>query len=229
MVTELADGVVQLTPMPLVNVVAVRGADGWTLVDAGVPATAQRLVEMLGSLGIGRGDVERIVLTHGHADHAGGAATVRDAVGARDVLVGGPDVAPVQQGTNPPGGLPGRVAGLPGPAGRVGRFPKVPEAAAVGGAIDLGEGRTLVPVPTPGHTAGHVSFHLPSVGVVLGGDAVFNVFRLAAAPGFLCADAPRNEVSILTLAALSPSTLQLAHGSPVTGDVAGRLRELVLG
>lgn len=220
MVTELADGVFQLTPLPYMNVTAVRGADGWTLVDAGIAGLAQRLARQLFGLGVRRGRVERIVLTHGHFDHAGGAARLRDAFGVTEVLVGRPDLDPVRVGAQPSGGIPDRLPMT---------HPPLPGAAAVSGPIDLGDGRTLVPVATPGHTAGHVSYHLPASGVVLGGDAVFNVFRLRPAPGFLCADAAVNAASVETLASLAPSTLQLAHGSPVTGDVAGRLRALATG
>ncbi len=226
MAIEIADGVVQLSPAPLLNVVAVRGAGGWTLVDAGIDRTGQRLVEQLRGLGIGHGDLERIVLTHGHLDHAGGVARVRDAFGVGEVVVGGGDLPHVRVGANPPGGVPDQLARLPGDL--VG-YPAVPEAVATDEAVVLGYDRRLVPVPTPGHTPGHTAFHLPEDDLVLGGDTLFNVFSLRPAPGFVCSDAPRNRASIATLAGLGATTLQLAHGSPVTDDAAGRLRELVDG
>lgn len=221
MAIEVADGVFQLAPLPYVNVVAVRGGNGWTVVDAALSVVAQRLVRALGRLGIRHGDVERVVLTHGHLDHAGGAERVRAAFGAREVLVGGADVADVRAGTNA-SGQPGSALArspLPDPG-----YPGVPTAQPLGGALALDDDRTLVPVATPGHTDGHTSFHLPDSGVVLGGDTIFNVFRLTPAPGFLCSDADRNLASILRLAELRPSTLLLAHGDPVTDDVTGRLR-----
>ena len=90
----------------------------------------------------------------------------------------------------------------------------------------LDDDRHLVPVHTPGHTDGHTSFHLPDSGVVLGGDTVFNVFRMTPSPGFLCSDAGRNLASILTLAELDPTTLLLSHGTPVRSDVRAKLREV---
>ena len=218
MTTELADGVFQLTPMPFVNVAAVRGDDGWTLVDAGIPQLAQRLVGQLARLGVRRGEVRRLVLTHGHVDHAGGAARLRDAFGVEEVLVGAADLEAVRAGEQPPGGIPDRLPAT---------YPALPGATVVEGPIAIGDGRALVPVATPGHTRGHVSYHLPAEGVVLGGDAVFNVFGLRPSPGFLCADRPAAIESVTTLAGLAPRVLQLAHGSPVTGDVAGRLQALV--
>lgn len=223
MAIEVADGVFQLAPLPYVNVVAVRGGNGWTIVDAALAPVAQRLVRSLAKLGIRQGDVERIVLTHGHLDHAGGAERVRAAFGAREVLVGAADLTDVRAGTNASGdpGSPLERSPLPSPG-----YPAVPSAQSLHGPLALDDDRALVPVPTPGHTDGHTAFHLPDEGVVLGGDTVFNVFRMAPAPGLLCSDADRNLASILRLAELEPSTLLLAHGAPVRRDVAGKLRTL---
>lgn len=223
MAIEVADGVFQLAPLPYVNVVAVRGGNGWTIVDAALSVVAQRLVRGLGRLGIRHGDVERIVLTHGHLDHAGGAERVRAAFGAREVLVGAADVTDVRAGANASGQPGSALARSPLPD--VG-YPGVPTAQPLGGPLALDDDRRLVPVATPGHTDGHTSFHLPDSGVVLGGDTVFNVFRMTPSPGFLCSDAGRNLASILRLSELDPSSLLLAHGDPVTDDVAGRLRTL---
>lgn len=223
MAIEVADGVFQLAPLPYVNVVAIRGGNGWTIVDAALSTVAQRLVRDLGKLGIRDGDVERIVLTHGHVDHAGGAERVRAAFGAREVLVGAADLDDVREGTNAsgdPGSLLERSP-LPSPG-----YPAVPGAQPLTGDLDLDDDQTMVVVPTPGHTDGHVSFHLPHRGVVIGGDTVFNVFRLKPSPGFLCSDAGRNLASILTLAELDPSVLLLAHGTPVRSDVRAKLREV---
>lgn len=223
MAIEVADGVFQLAPLPYVNVVAVRGGNGWTIVDAALAPVAQRLVRALARLGIRHGDVEQVVLTHGHVDHAGGAERVRAAFGAKQVLVGAADLTDVRAGTNAsgePGSLVERSP-LPSPG-----YPAVPSAQALHGPLALDDDRELVPVHTPGHTDGHTSFHLPDSGVVLGGDTVFNVFRMTPSPGFLCSDADRNLASILTLAELQPSTLLLAHGDPVRSDVPARLREL---
>lgn len=223
MAIEVADGVFQLSPLPYVNVVAVRGGNGWTIVDAALSLVASRLVRDLSRLGIRGGDVERVVLTHGHTDHAGGAERVRAAFGAREVLVGAADLPAVRAGENA-SGEPGSLlerSPFPSPG-----YPGIPSAQALRGPLPLDDGRSLVPVPTPGHTEGHLSFHLPDSGVVLGGDTVFNVFRMTPSPGFLCSDADRNRASILTLAELRPATLLLAHGTPVRSDVASRLREV---
>jgi glyoxylase-like metal-dependent hydrolase (beta-lactamase superfamily II) len=225
MTTEVADGVFQLSPMPYVNVFALRGGDGWTIIDAAIGQRNSRLLSQLRRIGVGPNDVDQIVLTHGHFDHAGGAESLRSAMGARRVLVDGLDLAAVQAGRNASGERRSALAKLdkldPG-------YPPVPTAQALdpGQSFAIGDGRSLVPVPTPGHTDGHLSFHIPELGVVIGGDTVFNIFRMRPSPGFLCSDADRNLASILKLAELQPSMLLLAHGRPVRGDVEGKLRTL---
>src|SRR5262245_41797346 len=57
------------------------GSDGWTLVDTGfgMPGLAARWRELLAGLD---GPVTRIVVTHFHPDHVGGAADAVEATGA---------------------------------------------------------------------------------------------------------------------------------------------------
>jgi glyoxylase-like metal-dependent hydrolase (beta-lactamase superfamily II) len=214
---------------PGVNIWVLRGAEGVTLVDAGLAAPG--LERALGWLGLGLRDVVAVLLTHGHPDHAGGLARLRRAGGAGNVRVGAGDLATVRgeapQPTSDPSIRAGRVFNrLPPPPG-FGPYPPVPDATplADGDELDLAGGVRVV--ATPGHSPGHVAFHLPAQDVVLGGDAVFNVFRLRPSPAFLCADVPRNHRSIGTLADLEPGTLALAHGSALDDDPAGRLRQLL--
>lgn len=221
---EVADGVLQFSPVPQVNSFAVRGGNGWTLVDAGLGPVAGILVRQLRRAGIRPGDVERIVLTHAHLDHAGGAEAVRTAFGAREVLVGAADLADARAGRNASSETPSALARSPLPAGGYAPLPTAGEALL---DTPLHDDRRMVLVATPGHTMGHLAVHLPDDRVVLGGDAVFNVFRLTRSPGFLCSDVPASTTSIETLAALDHTTLLLAHGGPVDDDPSGRLRALL--
>jgi glyoxylase-like metal-dependent hydrolase (beta-lactamase superfamily II) len=51
------------------------GADGLTVIDAGFPKYADHLDASLAKMGRARKDVRAVVLTHGHIDHIGMAAT----------------------------------------------------------------------------------------------------------------------------------------------------------
>src|SRR5579864_2729786 len=56
--------------------VIAGGAQGLTLVDAGLPAYQRRLERSLREIGRGPADVRAVVLTHGHVDHTGMAAAL---------------------------------------------------------------------------------------------------------------------------------------------------------
>jgi glyoxylase-like metal-dependent hydrolase (beta-lactamase superfamily II) len=228
-VVELAEGVHQLTPQPGINVWVLRGEDGVTLVDTGLAAPG--LERSLRRIGVAPRDVVRVLLTHGHPDHAGGLARLRRAGGDGDVLVGAGDLATVRGDAPQPDSDPSTRLGrlmnrLPPPPG-FGELESTPGASALtdGDELDLVGGIRVV--ATPGHSPGHVAFQLLAHHVVIGGDALFNVFRLRPAPGFLCSDIPANLRAVATLADLAPGTLALAHGSTVRGDVSGRLRQLL--
>ena len=61
------------------------GAEGLTVIDAGLPAYRRQVEPTLASLGRSRSDVRALVLTHGHIDHVGTADVFAEA-GARVYL-----------------------------------------------------------------------------------------------------------------------------------------------
>ncbi len=83
---ELAGGIRRITcPLPTrpghVHAYLLPGADGWTLVDTGIglPDAEERWAAELGQL---PGPVVRVLITHFHPDHVGGAADVAALTGA---------------------------------------------------------------------------------------------------------------------------------------------------
>jgi len=224
---EIATGVHQLTVQTGVNVVVLRDEHGITLVDTGLDRPG--LTARLARLGIAPGEVTRILLTHAHPDHAGGVARLRRAGASAPASFGADDLEVGRGSTHPPPPelLTARLLSrLPKP-GAWGRTSAVPDATALedGQHLDIAGG--LEVIATPGHTPGHVAFHLPAHDVVIGGDVVFNVFRLRPSPAFLCWRTAPNLTSVARLAAIGAGTLALAHGAPVIEDASGHLAQLI--
>lgn len=121
---------------PLHEVSAYTFAD--LLIDTGPPPTASRLVEWA----CGRG-ISRVILTHHHEDHVGGAAALQTELGL-PVLAPASAVAILAEGLRMP---PYRRA--------VWRTPKRFRAEPLGPMIE-GDGYRLQVVPTPGHAFTHV-------------------------------------------------------------------------
>lgn len=223
---ELADGIHQLSVQPGINCWVLVEPEGTTLVDTGVDRNG--LVEGLARLGVAARDVTRVLLTHCHPDHAGGIRRLQAAGASPSVEVGDADLATVRgEAGQPPSDertWSGRMFNRM-PTGSFARIAHPQARALEGGRLEVAGGIEVV--PTPGHSPGHVAYHLVEHDLVLGGDVLFNVFGLRPSWPFLCWQIPINLRSVATLADLSPGTLALAHGRPVTDDVAGRLRQVV--
>ena len=135
-----------------------RGA----VVDPG--GDVDRIIEAVGKLGV---TVERILLTHGHIDHAGGAAALREALASEGnpLPIEGPDERDrfLLEGLE----RQGREYGVAGVRN------VVPERWLVeGDQVDVG-GHVFTVLHCPGHTPGHVVFHSNADRFALVGDVIF--------------------------------------------------------
>lgn len=163
---------VPILAMHMVNAHLIIGPDGCVLVDAGLPGSDVRVERVLAREGRTLADLQLIVITHAHVDHAGGAARLRERSGAPIVAHRG-DLAHYQREqpmTFCPTGLTGRLFHKTG----VSRQPY--EAFTPDLFID--DELSLEPygvpgkiVATLGHTQGSVSVMLDS-GDALVGDLV---------------------------------------------------------
>lgn len=202
------------------NAYAVRDEDGQvTLIDTGLKFSANKVSKALRSVGIEHSDVARILISHVHSDHAGSAATMADRTDA-SVSVHSDDAVFLRTGTTPP--LDQSL--------RLGRFfsrfagkgqaftPVEPADELVDGRL-LPYGGGLRVLHTPGHSPGHVSFlHEPS-GVLVTGDALFNVLgRLGWSVPFFCTDFRMSQRTAQRFTELDFSTVAFMHGPHVADD-----------
>ena len=131
------------------NVGLIRTSAGLILIDAAVPQAVPDIQRNIRSLGFDPKDIKLILSTEPHWDHAGGLAALARSTGA-SVIAGTPAVAALRRGKSGPDDPQAAwLVPFPGVA-RV-------RAARAGETLRLGD-TVVTAVPTPGHTAGSMSW-----------------------------------------------------------------------
>ncbi|MEV4543939.1 MBL fold metallo-hydrolase [Micromonospora echinaurantiaca] len=206
-----------------INSYALADDDGSvTLVDCGVKRAPARIVRGLAAIGRTPADVTRIVLTHAHPDHAGGAAEVARRTGA-PVAVHAADAGYAEAGQAPPRdpAVTGArlFARLPG-----GRFPAVGVAQPLADGDVLPVGGGLRVVHTPGHSPGHVSLLHEPTRVLITGDALFNVAGVRWPVKLFCTDFRMTQRTAHVLGELDYDVAAFTHGPEITDNARERVR-----
>jgi glyoxylase-like metal-dependent hydrolase (beta-lactamase superfamily II) len=247
---EVAPGVHRI-PLPLpmdglraVNVYAIETAGGLVMIDSGwaLDVAQQQLEKALGAIGYEFGDIQRFLVTHIHRDHYTLAITLRRIYGSKVAL--GIGEQPSLERT-----LDGRLDGQARQMVRWGAAPLVRQWAEAFGersgdrgrdlyeepdewldgttTIELGD-RTLIAVPTPGHTQGHVVFVDENAGVLFAGDHVLP--HITPSIGFQPEPAklPLGDyLDSLRLVRSYPDLRLLPAHGPVTASTHARVDELL--
>ncbi len=214
-------------PFDLVNSFAIVDDDGSvTLVDCGVKKAPARIVAGLASIGKAPSDVTRIVLTHAHGDHAGGAAGMAERTG-RPVDIHEDDVRYAVTGVRPgsdPSLTSGRLMNRLGGGGftpfAVGEHLHDGQVLAAAGGLRV--------IHTPGHSPGHVSLLLEQRGVLITGDAIFNVRRLRWPILAFCSDVALTKKTAHLLAEVEYSAAGFTHGPHIARDARERVRAFLV-
>jgi glyoxylase-like metal-dependent hydrolase (beta-lactamase superfamily II) len=239
--TQLAPGVHRLGNA-LVNCYLVEDGNRMTLVDAGFPGFRTQLDAYLRSRGTNVSAIDAVILTHAHPDHVGMAEGVRRDSGAT-VYAPAADAEQARTASQhkregsllPALGHPALWRLLVSGVRNGGTRPaKIAEVTPFGdGDLDV-PGRPRV-VPTPGHSPGHVSFHLPDRGVLIAGDALVNYHAITGARGPMLPPSPfsydnaRMLASLDALERVDAGLTLFGHGEPWTGGPAAavaRAREV---
>jgi glyoxylase-like metal-dependent hydrolase (beta-lactamase superfamily II) len=187
------------------------------LVDAFM--TVKQATALAGWVASKHKNLTTIYITHGHGDHWFGVGTVLERFpNAR--VVATPNTIKVMQGNASPQGLAAWKAGFPG---------QIPEKLVIaeelkGNVIDL-EGREVIAVEL-GHTdTDHTTcLHVPSIGLVVAGDAAYNDVHLYLVESN--AETRQEWLAALdTIEALNPRAVVASHKRPENDDRPGIIEE----
>ena len=215
-----SDPAIQLAPnvwrIPLlrdfVNGFILRDDDGQvTLVDMGVKQSGKKVMAALASIGSGPSDVTRLMLTHAHPDHAGGAAYVAEQTG-RQFGIHADDADFARTGASPPRDQKYRLGRLLSRSSD-NAFPAVPvgETFTDGQVVPFAGGIEVV--HTPGHSPGHAAYLHRDSGVLITGDSIFNVLGLRWSIKAFCTDFRMSQETAVRLAELDYTTAAFTHGA----------------
>ncbi len=207
----------------MVNVFLIVLPEGITMVDAGLRRGFPRIAKAIGELGRRPEEVTDIVVTHLHADHTGGLAEARQATGAR-VWMHAADARMVGAGesrrpTQPsPGSFTGHLFGLFAGITSA-KIAPVDTDGLVNDRQEIPVAGGLLPIWTPGHTAGHVAYLWPrDGGVLFVGDAAGRGRALNVSP--IYEDYQQGVQSLHALGALEFQVACFSHGRPLTEGAA---------
>lgn len=224
---KLADNIYRLSTIgAYVNTYLFVEQNGeLTLVDAGLKGAPKKILSGIESLGKKPTDVTRIVLTHAHADHAGGLARVRGEAGAR-VMCHTDDAPYARAGTVPPRDPRNVSARLLDKFAFTKFEPfEIDEEIADHQLLDIAGGVRVI--HTPGHTMGHISLlHEPS-GVLVVGDALFNYAGITFSMASSCVDVPLSRETAGRLGELDFEVAAFMHGPEIRERARDRVREFI--
>ena len=187
------------------------------LIETGSQTSVPVLLAALAQIGVGPSELAGVAVTHIHLDHAGGVGDVARAFPSARVYVHEKGARHLADPTR----LIDSAALVYGPLldSLYGRLdPTPPERLHVlddGEEIEVGPGRTLTAVDSPGHAKHHVGLHDSLSGVLFAGDAVGvklpdgGVLRPSTPPPDF--DLDQAITSLAKFAARRPSGIALAH------------------
>lgn len=202
-----------------VKVHAILEGDGVSLIDTGYAGSLPRLIKALAGLGRTVADVRRVICTHGHPDHAGGArALARLGV---EILIHPADAVNLDLSLRSAIRSPSR--------GRLfaAITPPLPAFTPLEDGDVLPVLGGLEVIHTPGHTPGSVCLFAPRGGLLFVGDALQRRFgRVSPASGLYSDDPAAARASVQRLAGLDVKTLVFSHYPPLVDDPAATLARL---
>jgi glyoxylase-like metal-dependent hydrolase (beta-lactamase superfamily II) len=187
------------------------------LIETGSQTSVPVLLAALEQIGVGPSELAGVAVTHIHLDHAGGVGDVARAFPSATIYVHEKGARHLAD----PSRLIASAARVYGPLldSLYGRIDPTPQerlhVLGDGEEIEVGPGRSLVALDSPGHAKHHVGLHDSQSGVLFAGDAVGvklpdgGVLRPSTPPPDF--DLGQALASLAKFGARRPSGIALAH------------------
>lgn len=224
---ELAPGLWRLRLLgDWINGFVLRDDDGQvTLVDFGLKKSPDKITSALDYIGLSVHDVTRLLLTHAHSDHAGGAAEMARRTG-RSIDVHVDDASYLRSGEVPRRDQTLRLGRLlnrlPG-----GGFEPAPVGTKLSDGKVLPIGGGVRVVHTPGHSPGHISLLHEQSQVLITGDALFNFRGVGWSVPFFCTDFALSQQTAQRFADLDFDLAAFTHGPEIRDRARQQVGELL--
>jgi len=218
---QIANGIHLVPRVRGANAYLVKGDEGITIVDTGLPGNAGKIVDYVEGIGCHRSDVKTIVLTHSDIDHAGSAARLKEETNA-SVAIHEAD-APRLSGEKEWKKVKGALGLFLRVAGAVMRFKRL-KADVLLKDSDIINGLTVI--HTPGHTEGSICLYLPTKALFAGDTLLINNERMPSLPrSSMSVDLNMARESVKKISGLEYSILLPGHGPPIETNASAMVKE----
>ena len=191
------------------------------LIDTGLVGEVPRLERILREVGLTWPDIKAILLTHGHLDHTGNLARLKELTGA-PVLAHALEHSHID-GTFPYKG-PSRLCGFMEAVGRtLFRYQTVSIDQALVPDTELPYWGGLRVIHLPGHTEGHCGFYSERFNLLFSGDLFASYWFSTHLPPFFLNSCPdKIQASLRKVVTLAPRYIVPNHYSGLDGELHRR-------
>ena len=182
--------------MGFVNAYVLIRGKEAAVVDTGTAGNGSKIADVVRTAGLGWDAVHHVILTHYHPDHIGSVGEVLGAAAKATAYAGAADIPQIKS---------------PRPIKAVG---------------DNDEVFGLRVIATPGHTPGHVCVFDPAGSLLILGDAMNNIDKLAGPNPQYTADMVQAHQSVKKLAKLKFERAVFGHGEPIDKNASQEIAKL---
>jgi glyoxylase-like metal-dependent hydrolase (beta-lactamase superfamily II) len=202
-------------------------SDELTLVDTGVPNSADTILEVVQAIGRESSDLRHILVTHCHPDHAGSLAELKRRTGAL-AYMHPVDAAITRTGKltldlKPAPGMEDMFHELIGFEGTEYEAAEVEHEVQDGDELPIAGGIRAIHVP--GHSVGQLAFlWAEQGGVLFAADTASNMMGLGFSLGYH--DLEEAKRDLMKLAALDFEVACFSHGHPILQEASAKFKQV---